>query len=47
MPNSSTLADQIYSIFASGNGAGLITSISPDSTIKENLKTLSGDYLLN
>jgi len=47
MPNSSTLADQIYSVFASGNGAGLITSISPDSTIKENLKTLSGDYLRN
>jgi len=47
MPNSSTLADKIYSVFASGNGAGTITSISPDSTIKENLKALSGDYLLN
>lgn len=47
MPNSSTLADKIYSVFASGNGAGLITSISPDHTIKENLKSLSGDYLLN
>ena len=46
MPNSSTQARQIYSVFASGNGGGQIKSIVPASTIKENHKTLSGDYLL-
>ena len=45
-PNSSTQATQIYSVFASGNGSGQIESIVPASIIKENHKTLSGDYLL-
>jgi len=46
MPNSTTQATQIYSVFASGNGSGQIESIVPTAIIKENQKTLSGDYLL-
>lgn len=46
MPNSTTQASQIYSVFTSGNGSGQIESIVPASVIKENHKTLSGDYLL-
>ena len=46
MPNSTIQASQIYSVFASANGGGQIESIVPASVIKENLKTLSGDYLL-
>ena len=44
--NSSIQAEQIYSVFASSNGGGQITSISPTSFVKENHQALSGDYLL-
>ena len=47
LPNSSTLASEIYSVFSSGNGNGTIQSIEPETFTKENLKTLAGDYLLN
>jgi len=47
LPNSFTTASSIYSVFASGNGAGTINSIAPDIFTKENLKSLSGDYLQN
>ncbi len=47
LPNSFATASNIYSVFASGNGAGTINSITPDTFTKENLKSLSGDYLQN
>jgi hypothetical protein len=47
LPNSSVVASSIYSVFSSGTGAGTIDSIDPDTFIKENLKSLSGDYLQN
>jgi len=45
-PNSSVQSGQIYSVFASGNGAGNIESIEPSSANKENQKSLAGDYLI-
>ncbi|MBU3935305.1 hypothetical protein KJ909_01395 [Patescibacteria group bacterium] len=45
-PNSSVQSGQIYSVFASGNGAGTIDSIEPSSATKENQKSLAGDYLI-
>ena len=47
LPNSSVQASSIYSIFSSGNGAGTVSSIEPDTFTKENLKSLAGDYLQN
>lgn len=37
----------IYSVFSSGSGLGKIVSIEPQNFTKDNLNTLSGDYLLS
>lgn len=36
----------VYSVFSSGNGAGKITSIEPNTITKENLNSIVGDYLI-
>jgi hypothetical protein len=38
--------NSVYSVFSSGNGAGKITSIEPNTITKENLNSLVGDYIL-
>lgn len=47
LPTSASRAKEVYSVFASGNGAGQINSITPETFTKENKKSLGGDYLLN
>lgn len=36
-----------YSVFSNGKGEGKIISIKPDNTIKENMSSLIGDYIIN
>lgn len=35
----------VYSVFSSGSGKGKINSVSPDSLVKSDKNTISGDYL--
>jgi hypothetical protein len=40
-------AKEVYSVFGSVGGKGTVKSISPDTVTKQDLKTISGDYLIN